>query len=65
MPAYKKDKPLFISLGISVMLFVAAQAVGSHLFDNGWSFDHWRHTPISYIIIWLLFFGGFTAFLIN
>ncbi|MBU8934625.1 MAG: hypothetical protein KOO62_11555 [candidate division Zixibacteria bacterium] len=65
MPKTSNDKSLIIVLLSSVILFIVAQIFGHSIFDNGWSFDHWRHIPILYIVIWLLVLGGLTAFLIR
>jgi len=45
---------LFSIIGI-VLLYVISQILGTRIYHNGWSLDHWRYIPSLYLISWLIF----------
>ncbi|MFQ6008071.1 MAG: hypothetical protein ACE5K8_03880, partial [Candidatus Zixiibacteriota bacterium] len=41
-----------------VLTFIAGRIFGGSLFDNNWSFLHWQHLPVWYIVFWFLLLLG-------
>lgn len=44
---------LFSIIGI-VLLYVVSQILGTDLYHNGWSFEHWKYLPLWYLISWII-----------
>ena len=46
-------------------LYLAARLVGAYLFDNNWSFTHWQHLPLWYLVPSGLFVAGIAWLLLK
>ena len=62
MPILDRNRlTLHISLLI-IVIFIVGRLWGDTLFDNNWSFNHWKYLPTGYLLLWFLFLVSIALF---